>query len=288
MDACFRSPADPLSVKLASGFDLDNCYHSCIDEGLEIGMQVISKLLLLIAATASALPTMAAGQNTKFPTAPATPVRELIVAMDVTIAPDGAVASVVPDATLPEPMRQLLVKRVSQWRYEVPMWQGKPAKLSSRLALRLLAVPTTTGGFVMRVVSTAGEDGTGTPFGRVAPIYPHSAVRRGVGGTFVYSQRVHADGHVTDIKRLYPEDVSNKMIKAMDESSQLSLRASRWRPVVVNDEPVACDLITPINFRSAGTDVAGKLPVDTKAMRGALAQPCPSTWLKTKIENTIL
>ena len=213
-------------------------------------------------------------------------VPEILAAIDLVVAADGSVSGVVPDATLPEPLRKLLIARVSQWRYQVPTWQGKAAQVSTRLLLRLQAVPTTTGGFVMRVLGPSLERNEEPRYSLKAPDYPQTASRKRLGGTFIYVLRVEADGSFTSIQRKYPEDTSEKPMQALDESAQKAIMASKWRPFVVNGAPVSCEMLLPIVFLLPGVEPPA--PVDSKPFQAALTDACPELTLETKIENTIL
>lgn len=242
---------------------------------------LLSTMLLAFSAAVAA-------QKATAPTASATPARELVAGMDITIAADGSVTRVVPAATLPEPIRQLLIKRVSQWRYEVPMWQGKPARLSSYLILRLLAVPTTAGGFVLRVSGVGGEWHIGSGFGPKPPQYPQAAMRQEIGGTFSYALRLGQDGSVESVRRLYPEAVLDSIRKSIDAAAQTTLLSSRFRPVRVDGAAVACEIALPIVFTPASKSPDGYMEKIPDSARQPLITPCPKLALLTKIENTML
>lgn len=208
--------------------------------------------------------------------------------MEVNIAADGAVTGVVADAKLPEPLRQLLAKRVSQWRYAPIVWQNAPAQASTHLILRLLAVPTTGGGFALRVLSTGSESDIGSGYGPQPPKYPPEAQRKNIQGNFAYSIRILDDGSVTDVVRLYPEEVAGKHIKAMDDSSQDAIRAYRLRPIVVNGAPISCNMPFYMEFRTQTPSQEPLEPIDLKLYWPKMKVPCPRFDLQTKIENTLL
>ena len=67
----------------------------------------MAKIALLMAA-AMGIPALAAAQNANAPATPANHASEMIAGMDITIAPDGTIANVVPAATLPEPIRHAI------------------------------------------------------------------------------------------------------------------------------------------------------------------------------------
>lgn len=213
---------------------------------------------------------------------------QLSAGMEVTIAGDGSVTRVVPDAKLPEPLRQLLIKRVMQWRYSPIVWHGVAAETTTHLVLRLLAVPTTAGGFVLRVLGMGNEADIGSGYGPTPPKYPFEAQRNNIHGNFAYSIRTLEDGSVTDAVRLFPEEVADKYMKAMDESSQEAIRTFRLRPVVVNGAAVACDRPFYMEFRTEGSVKEPLKPIDMKPYWSSMKAPCPRTDLQTKIEGTML
>lgn len=230
----------------------------------------------------------AGAQNTAAPASPANQSREMVAGMEITIAPDGSVTRVLPATTLPEPVRQLLVKRVSQWRYEIPLWNGKPAQVDSYLILTLLAVPTTTGGFVLRVSKLGGEWDLQSGFGPGVPVYPESAMRREIGGVFAYALRLRPDGNVETVRRIYPEKASDPIRKAIDESAQRGLSRSRFRPHVVGGVAVTCEIALPITFTPPDANGLSKEKIPDGMLDAALRTPCPKLALETKIENTML
>lgn len=245
------------------------------------------KTMALLMAAAMGCPALAAEQKSKAPATPAGHGSEMIAGMDITIGADGSIANVLPAATLPEPIRQLLLKRVPQWRYEVPMWEGKPASVAHHLILRLVAMPTTSGGFVLRILGQGSEWHAGSEYSPKAPNYPEAAMRQEIGGTFSYALRLGQDGRIDRVRRLYPETLSDSIRKSMDEAAQYALRATRYRPVIVNGVAVVCETNLPYVFTPAGKRDVPKEKIPEFA-RAGLETPCPKLTLSTNIENMIL
>jgi hypothetical protein len=217
----------------------------------------------------------------------ASPGHHLLASMEVIVAADGSVASVTPDAALPEPIRQMLVKRVSQWRYSVPMWQGKPVQLSTRLKLRLQPVPTTSGGMVLRVLGGSNEleIATADAAGIIPPRYPHGAAIKKIGGTFTYVVRVQPDGSASNVRRVLPLEPTHDYFREMDESAQAALRSSRFPSSVVDGSAIACDRMVPIVFMPPDQP---PVPQDATSAKDAIELRCPTATLETRIENLIL
>lgn len=227
------------------------------------------------AAAGVRAPAAAAGQAQEFP-----------AGMQVEIAADGSVASVTPDAALPEAVRASLVKRVSQWRFAVPKWQGQPVRLSKRMGLRLQAVATTSGGYALRVLGQTHAPDPDPRYTFSWPAYPRWVQRKGVGAVLVYAIHFGLDGKVTEARRLYPAGPLDPEGQAFDESSRAALATWSWRPPLVNGTAVACDAAIPMTFIVDG----GKPPVDPhlKSYQAGMQQLCPSLDLLTKIEGTLL
>lgn len=240
-----------------------------------------------LVAAATGLPMVAAAQQANAPVTSAAKGSDIIAGMDLLVAADGTVASVNPAAALPEPLRQQLVKRVSQWRYEVPMWEGQPASVTHHLILRLLAMPTTTGGFAIRIAGVGSEWHAGSEYVPKTPVYPQAAMRQNIGGVFSYALQLRPDGSVEGVRRLYPETLSDGIRKSIDVAAKAALLGSRYRPVVVNGVAIACEVALPIVF-SAPDQPSDTKPRMPESARDALRSPCPTLVLSTHIENTML
>ncbi len=216
---------------------------------------------------------------------PATGAQDILAGMQVVVAADGSVASVVPDATLPEPIRAGLVKRVSQWHYKVPVWQGKPASISMRQGLRLQAVPTTSGGYALRVMGEAYVRDPDPRYVLQPPDYPTWLRRKNLSASLAYAIRIGADGRPVDVRRRYPDGPQDAAGTAFDEASRAAIALWLWHPYLVDGAPVACDILLPMDFVIAG-DEPPPAP-DLKSLEAGL-QLCPGTKLETKIEGVLL
>jgi hypothetical protein len=205
--------------------------------------------------------------------------------MQVVVAADGSVASVVPDATLPAPIRAGLVKRVSQWHYKAPMWQGKPVSISMRQGLRLQAVPTTSGGYALRVMGETYVPDPDPRYVMQPPDYPAWLRRKNLSASLAYAIRIGADGRPVDVRRRYPDGPQDAAGAAFDESSRAAIALWLWHPHTVNGTPVACDILVPMDFVMGG-DEPPAAP-DRKSLEAGL-QLCPGAKLETKIEGTLL
>lgn len=207
----------------------------------------------------------------------------LFAAMEVGIAADGSVAKVEPDTELPQPLRDLLIARVSQWRFEPPQWQGRSVSTSTHLLLRLQEVPT-PGGSALRVVFRQYEKGSRFKYGLPTQKYPPKAARKKKGGEFVYAVRIGKDGAPIGVERKLPKVIDDEYLEAMDEESQSSIMRALWRPFVVDGQAVECNFVYPVSFSMD----EGPSPTPDVAAAGAIPDVCPTGQLLTRIENSML
>lgn len=215
-----------------------------------------------------------------------TGTQDILAGMQVVVAADGSVAEVVPDAALPEPIRAGLVKRVAQWRYQVPMWQGQPVSTARRQGLRLQAVPTTRGGYALRVMGEAFVPDPDRRYRFDPPVYPHWLQRKGVAAVLVYAIHFGLDGKVVDAALLYPPAPLDRASKAYDAASRAAIATWAWRPFRVDGTAVECDTAVPVTFMLDG-DTPPVAP-DLKPYEAGMQQLCPLPRLETKIEGTLL
>lgn len=213
---------------------------------------------------------------------------EMRAGFDVEIAADGRVTAVRPDDKVPVPIRDLLIRRVAEWRYEPAKWQGKAVASANHTILRLGAVPTTQGGYALRILGMAGETlDDGSKFGMSPPKYPPEAQRRSAVGTFHYQVNIDREGRTTGVRLLVPEEAAlDSSAKRLDRAAQEAIREWRIRPAKADGEPVACSWISTMSF-SVGDKPAPR-PEEIDALKSLLPDPCPMPELRTKIEGLIL
>lgn len=212
---------------------------------------------------------------------------EMRAGFDVEIAADGRVTAVRPDDKVPAPIRDLLIRRVAEWRYEPAQWQGKAVASVDHSILRLGAVPTTQGGYALRVLGTAGEAREDSAYGMVPPKYPADLMRRGITGAFYYAVGRDREGRATGIRLLAPEaETLDSAAKRLDQAAQEALRESRARPAMADGEPVECSGVSVMLFSIDNKPIT---PAPTNdGFKSRLADPCPIPELQTKIEGLVL
>ena len=217
-----------------------------------------------------------------------------VVAMDVAIAPDGRIVRVQPDADVADPVRQALLRRVPEWRYAPPAWEGRQVELTRRLALRLQFAPVKGGGgYALRVAGQAFDPGIRA----AAPRYPQRALRRGVGGQFSYRVTLGAAGAPTRATLISPSPTDDPIMAELEAAARETLESWRWPVPLVDGHPVACDLLVPIRFTPRQDDAPESAPSQPPPQVSAETWPqgdpdsaplCPSPELQTPIAGALL
>ena len=164
------------------------------------------------------------------------PPAEFLVGMHVDVTADGKVVAVEPEAETLPVLRDALVQRVSQWHFTPATWRGKPVAVREWLPVKIEPVPTTGGGYAIRIVGTGHKPEPGTSM--VPPRYPQAAMRAGVGAELVYKVHVAEDGRMTPVALLEPRAVKGH-VKSMDESARAALSVSRRRPATADGQAIA-------------------------------------------------
>lgn len=215
---------------------------------------------------------------------------EMLAGAQVSIGADGKVTAVEPDARLPEGIRTLMRNRVMQWQYAPTVWLGKSVATQTYLVLRLEAVPTTAGGFVLRVLGLGSEQELETGYSIDPPTYPREAQKARKGGTFYYVADVDAQGHPVQARLVEPADASlDKYGRMMAEAGMSAAKGAKLRPFIADGVAVDCEWLFPLTF-SVG-EPTRQTPEEKErigAIRARLARGCPFAALQTKIENSLL
>lgn len=216
--------------------------------------------------------------------APAFAQDPLVADMRIHVGPDGSVLEVVPDEAVPVSLHGMLRDRVSKWTFSIPTWHGRPVSTWTPYTLWLQPVPTTTGGFALRVVAP-GLRILDKDAAWVAPVYPASQMRRGIGGTFVYEVEIGSDGTLADVRLRIPEGKLDRDQRKLDDAAQTAIRANKWTPGMVDGVPTTCRVIYPVVFTPPGQASA---EVDVRSLRESLVDLCPWTALETAVIGTLL
>ncbi len=209
-----------------------------------------------------------------------------------TVQADGKLADIQPDATLPEAIQSMIRKRAVTWRYKPKQWQGKPYSSPIAQTIKAVAVPTTQGGFALRIEEVAGqmrfvakrEEGVLMP-----PPYPHELRRRGVSAILVYSVLYDEVGKPQQVDLVYPSAL-DRDIKRFDEAARNAI--AKWKAThEFAGVPIACRANVPITFQvenADGTYGSLRVPPEVVAYFDKYTDMCPSTKLETPVKDTFL
>lgn len=207
------------------------------------------------------------------------------------VQPDGSLANVEPDASLAPALQAMVRKRVVEWRYDVGQWQGKPGprRVSQRIVTE--ALPVSSGGFALRIkeVTVGVMPTVGPQFvdrRMFPPEYPIEARRRGVAGTLIYAVRVDGQGKPKEITLLAPEK-PDRWMKMLDKASQEALAKSTMAAIRVDDAPVECVAVVPMEFSLGDKPRMDK--TDLAPYRARYPDACPvGPKLLTTVAGTLL
>lgn len=223
---------------------------------------------------------------------------EMLVGMQVVVASDGRITEVVPDAGVTEPLRKMLIQRVSQWRYKSGIWEGKPVSLTHVLVLRLQPVPTPQGGFALQVKGEGNVFLLGTRYAMTPPRFPVNEAKKGKGMNLIYEVTKQEDGRLSEIRLLESTQADDRATRAFDVASRPSLDSARLPPSIVDGKPIRCRMVWPMNFMLSDArkpkdaeqaEAEAKAHrVRMEALQAGLPDGCPPSKLETPIEATLL
>lgn len=238
---------------------------------------------------------VSSGVMAREPKTPAKPTQVLKFDFKATVHADGSATDIEPDAALPEPIKAMIRKRVSTWRYKTPQWHGKAATATS-IRQGIMAVPVTEaqGGYALRIEDVTGpEDLEWTRQRNDAsvgsPKYPAALKKRGVSAVLIYAVLFDEAGkpQQVDLVRSFP---GNRQVDSFDEAAREAIARWVW-PRTFDGKPISCRAAVPIAFgtipESAHTPSADD---STKVDAFAKYQDmCPlSLSLETKVKGTFL
>lgn len=152
-------------------------------------------------------------------------------------------------ADLPEPIAAAIEKRVASWIY-MPAHRGsKPVAAVTYVEVGACAVPV-EGGYRLGVDFKGNGPRLHSDTGRLpSPSYPRALAMRGVGGAFVVSYAVQADGST----RLAGIEPAGKRMKheyrlAFEEALEDWAEGLRYDPEQVDGQAVATTIRYPVRF----------------------------------------
>ena len=166
-------------------------------------------LLLVIA-----LPLVAAD-------APQDAVLEMAVGGTIDIGPDGTVVAHTLDRGLSSAIEKLVASSVAGWRFEPIVENGKPVIASTRMDLKLKAVPVEDDKMRLQVSSAWFGSPKIDQAQMTAPRYPSRAIKQGIGATVMLILRLDDQGKVI-AAHPYQTSLNARMP---------DMRAAKWRKV---------------------------------------------------------
>lgn len=203
-------------------------------------------------------------------------------------------------------VQQALLKKARDWRFEPFAWQGKPASSTFTRFIDVEIVPTTSGGFALRV--------KGVNKFKFAYLGPESLPKEegiryeGKHGQYLMVFRVDADveGRPLKVERAVPDNRFPKGMDALVARKETMLQGWRQAPAVVDGTPVACTRVYVMQVRPDKVglrvrddeqgwyndiDMARLLPKEVEQVRAVMAatnNTCPPPRMITVIEGALL
>lgn len=203
---------------------------------------------------------------------------------------DGVPINIQPDPNLTPALQAMVRKRVTQWRYQVGSWQGKPVPMPVSQKIEAEVIPVSDGGFELKIKKVSGvpiPDGMGPVKNQMRPpAYPLELLQRAVSGTLIYAFRVDAQGRPYDVELLAPDNL-NRDMKALERSARTAMMSWVLATPRVDGVALDCRFVTPIDFLSGSNYQYKK--TDLAPYRARLSDACPAPpELVTEVAGTVL
>lgn len=203
-----------------------------------------SACLLLLAGSVSA-PTVFAGDD--------------IVAFDASVRVEvdatGKPVAIDAPADLPEPIAAAIEKRVASWVYVPARRADEPVAAVTYVSVGACAVPA-EGGYRLGVDFKGNGPRLHSDTGKMPPpSYPRTLAMRGVGGTFVVSYAVQADGS-TRLAGIEPvgKRMKHEYRLAFEEALEDWVESLRYDPEQVDGQAVATTVSFPVMYTTVDDD----------------------------------
>lgn len=201
---------------------------------------------------------------------------------------------------------QALLKKAHNWRFEPFTWQGKSATTTFNRFIEVELVPTTSGGFAMRV---KGINRNAFAFLGQDSIPQEAGITyRWKNGQYLMLFRVKTDveGRPVKVARAVPDNRFPKGVDALVEAKEKMLKEWRQPPAMVDGNAVACSRLYVMQILPdkrglrikqdqqgwySDVDLAKLLPAEAEIARAAMAataDACPPPRLVTTIEGLLL
>lgn len=176
-----------------------------------------------------------------------------VVAFDasvkVTVDASGRPVGIDAPADLPEPIAAAIEKRVASWIYMPARRGDERVPAVTYVSVGACAIPA-EGGYRMGVDFKGNGPRLHSDTGRLpSPSYPRALAMRGVGGTFVVSYAVQADGS-TRLAGIEPvgKRMKHEYRLAFEEALEDWVESLRYDPEQVDGQAVATTIRFPVRY----------------------------------------
>jgi hypothetical protein len=231
---------------------------------------------------------------------------EVTARVKMTVGADGTPTNVKVTGATPD-IGALVYKRATQWKFTPAQWQGKAVSATYDRWLDLDVLPTSTGGFALRMAGFSDQvfDAMERPARMEGDTY--TSFRANV--MFGYVVHLQADGRVQSVDAVLPKQHATQQTKAYAGKIESMLKAWRGNPRMVDGGPVACSRLyleehkSDLMGKPVGNEYAGwadevnldRFPADVAeavenelAVLDATGTRCPAPLLQTKIDGEML
>ena len=167
----------------------------------------------------------------------------------------GKPVAVEAPADLPEPIASAIEKRVAGWGYVPARRGGKAVAAVTYVSVGACAVPA-EGGYRLGIDFKGNGPRLHSDTGRMLPPpYPRALVMRGVGGTFVVSYSVQADGS-TQLTGIEPagKRMKHEYRQSFEEALEDWVENLRYDPEQVDGQAVTTTVRVPVMYSSVDDD----------------------------------
>lgn len=220
----------------------------CVEQGKTFVKMFVLSLMLLLAPVANAEEASAIVATE--------PTYEVSATGEIEIGPTGSVHRYKLDEGQPLAIERALARSIAKWRFEPVTVDGRPVIAATRIRMRIMAEPTASGDYQLRVAGVW----FGEPEGRhhlTPPSYPMDALGAEIEAQVVLVLKLDERGRVT---RRHAERVSldrpatseriaEHWRKVFTDASMAA--AKRWRfdiSEIVDGAPVGTSIRIPIAF----------------------------------------
>ncbi len=213
---------------------------------------------------------------------------------------DGTLGDIQPDASLPAAIQVMMRKRIATWHYKPSHWQGKSLTGTIAQTIKAIAVPTTQGGFALRIEEVTEQSRSGESLKKFfashpPPEIPTDVNQRGVRAILVYAVLFDEAGKAVQVDLVYPTE-PDRDARLLDKSARNAI--AKWATLNEFDGvPISCRAKVPIAFEVSSMSSAPfrvpasaplREPPEVSASFDKYTDMCPVTKIETVVKDTFL